>query len=116
MLDAYGYPTGAIYVAHKRFVGPNFRPGGQWGDILDFPMMDFGCLVQTVIDKFTDEEHMLDRGHLRVWRMPVLLPREDVTEEVLRAIPEAIREAERLMAIQQHETMLRMRREKEAAE
>lgn len=91
------YPAGAFYVAHQLFTGPNFRKGGEWGDVMDGPVTDLAEALEQVVDRFDDElaaGEMPTRENLRMW---LITPGEapvDCTETALAELAKWVKDEE----------------------
>jgi hypothetical protein len=66
MLDRHNYPIQGFYVAHHRFTGPQFAPGGEWGNIIDGPGANDDDVIEAILDTYRDGPHPTV-GDLRVW-------------------------------------------------
>ena len=88
--DRHGYPTEGFFVAHKRFIGPNFKPQGEWGDILDGPMTDDESVIEAILEAWKDEQHAPDTDDLRVWHIIPGKPAEDCTAWAVKTVMETL--------------------------
>jgi hypothetical protein len=88
--DRHGYPINGFFVAHHRFTGPAFKPGGEWGNIVDDPNATEEDVIEAIIEAFKDAAHAPDRSDLRVWHIiPGKLP-EDCTAWAIEAMVQTL--------------------------
>ena len=76
------YPD-SFFIAHRLFTGGSLPAGGEWGDILDGPVIDEDSLIEGIIEKFRDIDYGPSRADLRVWHIVPGKPAEDCTNWVI---------------------------------
>lgn len=84
------YPN-SFFIIHRRFTGPCFDQGGEWGDIGDGPITDDETVIDRIIEAWKDEQHEPDRSDFRVWQI-VNGKAEDCTAWALRTMIETLEE------------------------
>jgi hypothetical protein len=88
--DKHGYPLNGFFVAHRRFIGPSFKPQGEWGDILDGPQCDDEAVIECILESWKDDQFAPDRDDLRVWHIVPGKPAEDCTDWAIRTVVETV--------------------------
>jgi hypothetical protein len=88
--DRHGFPTAGFFVAFKRFTGPRFKPEGEWGDILDGPQVDYGIVIDAILEAWKDSAFAPDTDDLRVWQIVPGKPAEDCTVWAIQNVIETL--------------------------
>ena len=88
--DRHGFPTTGFFVAFKRFTGPNFKPQGEWGDILDGPQVDDEAVIEAIVEAWAESQFAPDTDDLRVWHIVPGKPAEDCTVWAVQTVIETV--------------------------